>query len=130
MKPTPTTPPNSAKAGVAPAKCTACYFVMPNLAKDVWYGFPERPESAQLVCFVEQRHSYIKPDFDATYLAEALNEKADASSRLTAENEALRAALKHIRIIATFSDSNAELNRDRLKSIQQDANAALAQPAR
>ena len=49
------------------------YFVMPNLPRDVWYGYVDKPESAQLVAFVEMRHAYINPEFDAEYTAAALN---------------------------------------------------------
>ncbi len=61
------------RAHCAVAVGSPSYFVLPNLPRDVWYGYADKPESAQLVAFVEQRHAHIKPGFDAEYLAVALN---------------------------------------------------------
>lgn len=61
-------------------KETCRYFVMPNLPRDVWYGYPSKPESADLVAFVEQRHAFIRANFDSSYVADALNEKATSAA--------------------------------------------------
>lgn len=73
------------------------YFVMPNLPRDVWYGFADKPESAQLVAFVEMRHAYICKNFDAQMVADAMNGADAEKNRLRKENQRLRAALKEER---------------------------------